>query len=147
MANSPSSDRYGPTGPTGPNAPDMPQIQAAGATGVSVSSDQPGAMVLKMYTTRQMKVYPIPEHELKMLQSLSSDKTFWSSVGSGVLVLLLGCLWDWSQLIPPATPSPTSKLFAAVLVVICLFSLSRAAWRKWTVKQTLEKILSESEVR
>jgi hypothetical protein len=131
-----------------PSVAPQTQIVSAEAKSVSVSTEQPsGAMVVQMYTTRQMKVYAIPEPELNMLQALSSDKTFWSSVGSGALVLLLGCLWDWSQLAPPASPSPTAKLFAAVLVIVCLFSFGRAAWRKWTVKQTLEKILSESEVR
>ena len=128
------------------NNPDE-EVQSArkaktAATVVSVQEPK-GSIVVPISVTRRMKIYPIPEHELTMLQSLSSDKTFWSSVGSGAFALILGGLWDWCQL--TTNPSTISKLIMAVLVLVCIFSFARSGWRKWSVNKRLEEILSESQ--
>ena len=142
MDNSPP-DQFGPPAATGPNAP-VPQ-KSTGATGVSFSSEH-GAFMVPSHVTRYMKIYPIPEHELELLRSWGSDKTFWSSVGSGILALLAGCVWDWSQLPNGAQTTATSKLIFWVLVAACVFSYARAGWRALKVNQALKKIETRTEV-
>jgi hypothetical protein len=103
-----------------------------------------GATVLLVNVKRQMKVYPIQEHELTMLQSLSGNKTFWSSVGSGAVSFLLVCCWEWSQMPKDHEMSVFSKLIMVILLVVAVFSFGRAWWKKHTINKRLQQILSES---
>jgi hypothetical protein len=93
-----------------------------------------------------MKIYPIPAPELELLKSWGSDKTFWSSVGSGILALLAGCIWDWSQLPEGTKSTNVSKLIFWVLVAVCAFSYGRAGWRAWKVNKALEEIETRTEM-
>ena len=128
------------------NPPEGVEVAAQEQQPMVVSQQQSAASIVLLQVKRSMKVYPIQEHELMMIQSWGSDKTLWSSVGAGALAWLLSCCWDWAQMPESSHMSLGAKLFIGVLLAACAFSFCRAGWRKWRIKKSLDKILSESEV-
>jgi len=107
------------------------------------TESRPGAVYHPLHVKRMVKIYPIQEHELHALQNLSAEKTLWSSVASGALALLLGCLWEWSQLPKGASLGKESTLLLVITSSVAVFGFMKAELNKREAKVRLKKLLEE----
>jgi F0F1-type ATP synthase assembly protein I len=105
-----------------------------------------GAIYKPLHVERQVKIYPIQEHELTTIKVLSTALTLSSSAFSGTLVFMLGILWDISS-----STDPNMKTMGQVVVGVCALILvgcvAVACWAFFSRKSELEKILSEARPR
>lgn len=104
-----------------------------------------GAIYRPLHVERQVKIYPIQEHELTTLSTLSTHVTLWCSIGSMAVALLLGCLWDMMNLAEKSSPSRQAIVFMLACFAIAAASFITAYMYKASGKSALEKILAETQ--
>jgi len=110
---------------------------------IEISRDElRGAVYVPMHVERQVKIYPIQEHELRTISTFNNQMTLWSSIGSSAVVLVLSCLWD---MLDAAVWPPVSRIGFVVLCVLVAVGSFLLVWWYWRSRQNeLDKILSET---
>jgi len=102
-----------------------------------------GAQYTTIHQERQVKVYPIQEHELRTIGVLSTQFTVWCSIGSICAALLLGCIWDITQIPEGEKASASSWAFIFGCVCVIVLSISLCLKFHWDKTSQLEQILEE----
>lgn len=102
-----------------------------------------GAIYKPLHVERQVKIYPIQEHELTTIKVLSTALTLAASVFSATLVFMLGIVWDLSNATDQGTKD-MGYVVVAVCVLVLIGCVITGAWAFMTRTSELEKILSEA---
>lgn len=112
--------------------------------GISTEAET-GALVRTVYATRTMKVYAIPENELRSLSLLNTLSMAFFSASSGFLSFAIGL---WINAAFQSTLTPAGKILSivgapiAVILSIIFGGLGIWAWK--TRKSGLETVEKES---
>jgi hypothetical protein len=102
-----------------------------------------GALYTPLHVERQVKIYPIQEHELLTISTLNDESSRWNAIGAAAVALILGCAWDTINLPKDATVSSQAILFMLGCTAIAIVAFY-TAWKMRSKKQTvLDKILQE----
>ena len=90
---------------------------------VSLDTENKGAFVKTLHTSREVKIYGLLETEIENLTCIGREQRLWSTIGAAAFALLLGCLWDMSNA-PQGSKIPTSDyILIAVFILATLFSI------------------------
>jgi hypothetical protein len=119
--------------------PDLATVVAA-TTGTTQ-----GAAYRALYVERQVKIYPIQEHELTTLNMFSSTVTFCASIASGTAVFSLNVLWDMAIAQNQAV-SAIGKPALGICGLVVAACLVIGIWAYRARKSELSKILNESRL-
>lgn len=112
---------------------------------VSVDTSR-GATVESYYASRNVKIYPIAEHELDALTTMNTLNTVLMTVGVG-LVSLAGGIWITDIFTEKVTPEGVvlSKFGAWVLVVLGIICFAGCGWT-WRRRKTMwGRVVRESD--
>ena len=112
---------------------------------VSVLPTISGAIYKPLHVERQVKIYPIQEHELTTLNMFSTAVTICASFSSGAFIYLLEIYWDLQTSTDPLVHKMGGKAIAvgSVVMLICLVI---GGWALWSKNTELKKILRESRI-
>jgi len=102
-----------------------------------------GAVYHPLHIGRQVKIYPIQEHELRTIGVFNSMMVLWCSVGSSAIALLLSCIWDMLLSADPA--GAPAVLFAVACAIVAVISFCLAMYFRKNKSDFLEQILKETE--
>jgi xanthine/uracil permease len=111
-----------------------------------VSSIGGGAVFLPLHVERQVKIYPIQEHELTTLNMFSGIVTVCVSIASGAAGFLLNVWWNVATTENPTTHRTGDAVMKIVGGVI-VSSLVIGLWAFFSRRSELAKILSESKAK
>src|SRR5690348_12802820 len=120
----------------------MAPLDSSGPTFTSA----PGAVYNPIHLVRDVRIYPIEEHELTTLNLFSGIVTVVASIASLALAFGLSCWWDVM-----ANPGDKAKValghgVMAVCGVVIVISAAIGYWAQHSKNNELTKILSESRV-
>jgi hypothetical protein len=106
-----------------------------------------GATVESYYACRNMKIYPIAEHELDALTTMNTLNTVLLTVGVG-LISLAGGIWITDLFTERVTPEGVvlSKFGTWVLVVLGLLCFAGCGWA-WRRRKTMWGIIVKDSDR
>jgi hypothetical protein len=104
-----------------------------------------GALYRAVNMVRDVKIYPIQEHELTTLGVFSTIVTVSASVASLTIGFLLSIWWDMSAS-TNAAQLRIGKILTGVSAVIVVACFLAATWAVRFRKSELQKILTESRV-
>ncbi len=113
---------------------------------ISISNEaETGALVRTVYATRTMKVYAIPENELRSLSLLNTLSMAFFSASSGFLSFAIG-LWVHAAFQSMLTPAGEilSNVGAPIAVVLSLFFGVLSIWAWVTRRSGLKTVEKES---
>jgi hypothetical protein len=104
-----------------------------------------GATVQSYYAVREMKIYPVAEHELDALTTMNTLTTVLFTVGTGLISLAVG-IWVTALFTEKVTPAGDvlSKFGAWVLVALGILCLLLTCWTGAKRRATWAKIIRES---
>ena len=110
--------------------------------GIDTSDDssQYGAVYAPLHVRREVKIYPIQEHELKTIGILNENFTTRRSIASGAAGLAFGVGWD--MIITEGTTSLGVAVVVLCVAVIWICLSGSSKYRKER-EDYLEKILGE----
>lgn len=122
-------------------APDYGQVSSGFGPSESVEIDR-GAIYRPLHVEREVKIYPIQEHELKTIGLFNAGFTICCSISAATLTFVAGIVWDTSV----AQNSEASAVGTGALVLCGLVitaSVFAAFWLRRGRQSELEKILGE----
>lgn len=102
-----------------------------------------GAIYKPLHVERQVKIYPIQEHELTTINMFSSAVTICASIVSGTTVFLLSIAWDLIKSKEPMVQKMGWSVIVGGIVVILISGIV-GGWALWSKNTELQKILKET---
>jgi FtsH-binding integral membrane protein len=113
--------------------------------GVSVETPR-GATVESYYACRNVKIYPIAEHDLDALTTMNTLNTVLLTVGVG-LISLAGGIWITDLFTETVTPEGAvlSKFGAWVLVILGVICFAGCWWTWRRRKMMWGRVVKESD--
>jgi len=120
----------------GPQQPVQSPVSANAALGATVQS---------YYAIRQMKIYPVAEHEVDALTTMNTLTTVLFTVGVGLISLAVG-IWVTDMFSTQVTPAGEvlSKFGAWILVALGILCFLLTCWTTSKRRNTWTKITKES---
>ena len=100
---------------------------------------------MPIHVKREVKVYALQEMELRNLESLNRDNSFWSSTATASVIIIIERVWDF--ICTDGLKYNNASIGMTVLAIgTCWFANKKAAALRKICDERLTKILSESYV-